>query len=168
MKYLWWNLFPKIVYGFQTLTTFVNKLHHRYSTRFWKRLWLWLNPEEVFQRCSKNLFQINFIIDWPRALPALQETLLPDNIAMIVFVSLKTFFSTTRKCCKDFALGLTLKTSLGMNHTKWVRLINIKRRFKKFPLIYLPLSRKLSRTWLAKSRTMYPISHVLLVKYEIL
>ena len=168
MKYLWWNLFPKIVYGFQTLNTFVNKLHHRYSTRFWKRLWLWLNPEEVLQRCSKNLFKINFIIDSSRALSALQETVLPDNIAVIVFVSLKTFFSTTRKCCKDFALGLTLKTSLGMNHTKWVRLINIKRRFKKFPLIYLPLSRKLSRTWLAKSRTMYPISHVLLVKYEIL
>ena len=125
------------------LNTFVNKLHHRYSTRFWK-------------------------LGSSRALSALQETVLPDNIAVIVFVSLKTFFSTTRKCCKDFALGLTLKTSLGMNHTKWVRLINIKRRFKKFPLIYLPLSRKISRTWLAKSRTMYPISHVLQVKYEIL
>ena len=41
---------------------------------------------------------------------------------MAVSVSLKNFCSTTRKCAEYIALGLTLKASLGMNHTTGIRI----------------------------------------------
>ena len=47
---------------------------------------------------------------------------LPDNLIMAVSVSLEIFSSTTRKSVEYFALGLTLKPSLGMNHTTGIRI----------------------------------------------
>ena len=50
---------------------------------------------------------------------------------------------------------------------------NFIHRENKIELIHLrnintSLTRKISRIWLAKRKTIYPISHILLVKYEIL
>ena len=45
-----------------------------------------------------------------------------NNLIMAVSVSLKSFCNTTRKCVKYVALGLTLKASLGMNHTTGIRI----------------------------------------------
>ena len=47
---------------------------------------------------------------------------LPDNFIMAVSISLKIFYSTTKKCVEYFALDLTLKASLRMNHTTEIRL----------------------------------------------
>ena len=52
----------------------------------------------------------------PRSsLPFFKKNNLPDNIIVTVFVSLKTFFNTTRKSVRYFALVLILEASLGMN-----------------------------------------------------
>ena len=68
-----------------------------------------------------------------------------DNIIMTVFASLKTFFSTSRKCFKYFALSLTLKVSLGMNNKKLIRLANMKQA-----------RLKIRRTWKSgKSRKIF-------------
>ena len=51
------------------------------------------------KRCSKNVPKVNSISYSPRDLD-FKRTYLPDNVIMTVFVSLKTSFSTTRKCVK--------------------------------------------------------------------
>ena len=54
------------LYSFIKLTTFTKKPYYRCSTWFKKCLWLWLNPEIVYQRCSKNFLKINSIKDHQR------------------------------------------------------------------------------------------------------
>ena len=57
-EHLRWNFFANIVNDFQPLTIFANKLCHRCSARFYKRLWLFLNPRAVVQSCSENFVKV--------------------------------------------------------------------------------------------------------------